>query len=451
MAVNYTNVSIFVNRDMGEIIKAKQLDANSRFLRVELLQDNGEPLNLTGNKVRFNAKKKDGNTIFNNAVITNAPAGQFTVELTDQTLAIGNSEVTADITVFSNDETAILTTRTFSIWVQTTIRNDAAIESSNEFGAVVNLFQDVWDMREIIKAIDGRLGDIDDDIPATPGAAAASFSMFGALNQIWNYMKTQSTAGIVETVNSILSVVNNILGKTETMIVYRGISWWVPGTYTWICPSGVTKGLITACGGGGGGGGGASTYTGGGGGGGACIIDSLYSLVPGQTYTIKVGTGGTGGVGTGVTGGTGGITSIGSLVSLTGGGGGGGGGLNGNGSSVGGTAGGAGGGAGAGAGSSATGIGGAGLAGAGIGGAGGGGLVGGGGGGSYGGGGGVGGGVTGSTGNSGGSGLGRSGGFGLGASAALGGNGGTGGGGGGGVNTGGTGGTGGSGMCMIKW
>lgn len=243
MAENHLRVSIFINKDLEQVIHAKQGDANSRFLDVTLLNDNGMPYDLTNNKVRFNALKKDNTTVFNDTIITNATGGQFTVELTDQTLALGNSEVRADITVFNNTETAILTTRTFSIWVQTTIRNDSAIESSNEFGAVINLFQDVWDMRETIRDMSERMGERDDDLQI--GDEQVSFSILGALNRIWNYLKTQSTAGIVEAVNEILIKVSSIFGLIpglESLIKSQKVS-----TYTALAssPSNAPVGTIT--------------------------------------------------------------------------------------------------------------------------------------------------------------------------------------------------------------
>ncbi|MBP6091577.1 MAG: fibronectin type III domain-containing protein, partial [Crocinitomicaceae bacterium] len=69
------------------------------------------------------------------------------------------------------------------------------------------------------------------------------------------------------------------------------------GTYTWVCPAGVTSVQVEAWGGGGAGGGTTSSGTnkaGGGGGGGAYQINSNISVVPGSSYTIVVGAGGTG-------------------------------------------------------------------------------------------------------------------------------------------------------------
>lgn len=69
--------------------------------------------------------------------------------------------------------------------------------------------------------------------------------------------------------------------------------------HTWIAPPGVDLVLVTMVGGGGGGSGGrkrggSDGAGGGGGGGGATVVDYLYPVVPGNSYTVSVGSGGAG-------------------------------------------------------------------------------------------------------------------------------------------------------------
>jgi Concanavalin A-like lectin/glucanases superfamily len=72
-----------------------------------------------------------------------------------------------------------------------------------------------------------------------------------------------------------------------TGLTYSG----TPGTFTWTCPTGVTKVSVVCVGGGGGGGG-----NGGGGGGGAALAYiNNYSVTPGTTYTVVAGNGAAGG------------------------------------------------------------------------------------------------------------------------------------------------------------
>ena len=80
----------------------------------------------------------------------------------------------------------------------------------------------------------------------------------------------------------------NVFGQTT-------LSYTVAGTYTWICPPGVTSVTMTCIGGGGAGGGASATSRdGGGGGGGASVTLTNYAVTPGGSYTIVVGAGGLG-------------------------------------------------------------------------------------------------------------------------------------------------------------
>ena len=207
MAENYAKITMYVNRDVEDVIKAKQFDAASRFLDITLVQDNGLPYNLTGHRIQFNAMKRDKMFIMNNAEIINAAGGVFRVELTDQTLAVGNSIVVADVTIFTDDHKKILTTRTFEILVQSTIRNDDAIESSNEYDSVVRLFQDVWDMRTFIR----RIGDFSDNI--TGSEEQAGKSILGGLNRIWNLLK--QTKSVADSTKSVADAINNKIGTSS--------------------------------------------------------------------------------------------------------------------------------------------------------------------------------------------------------------------------------------------
>lgn len=195
MATTTSTIEIWINKDVQNIIRAKQMDSNSRFLQVALMEDDGTPYDLTDHTATFNALKSDLTHVFNDCVMTDPANGIITVELTDQTLAIGNSRVVADITVFNSDGTEVLTTRTFDIEVQTTVRDDSAIESSNEFGAVITLFQDVWDLRDRIIRMDELMGELDDDIPEG-GDQASTVSFMGALNRVYNMMLSQSIIGL---------------------------------------------------------------------------------------------------------------------------------------------------------------------------------------------------------------------------------------------------------------
>lgn len=96
---------------------------------------------------------------------------------------------------------------------------------------------------------------------------------------------------------------------------------------TFVVPAGTYRIWVTACGGGGGGAGAdtdATCYGGGGGGGAACIIRRPFSVTPGESISITIGSGGAKGASasTAKAGGKGGSTVIGNLITLAGGDGG---------------------------------------------------------------------------------------------------------------------------------
>ena len=98
-----------------------------------------------------------------------------------------------------------------------------------------------------------------------------------------------------------------------------------PASTTWTAPTGVTsvEYLVVAGGGGGGGAQGSSGgyRHGGGGGAGGYRAATGFSVTPGQSYTVTVGTGGAGG--SGAANGSDGTNSVFSTITATGGGGGG--------------------------------------------------------------------------------------------------------------------------------
>lgn len=100
----------------------------------------------------------------------------------------------------------------------------------------------------------------------------------------------------------------------------------VAGTATFTVPAGVYRVRIRVWGGGGGGGGAGVGVGAGGGGGAGGYAEGIFSVIPGQTYTVTVGAGGAGGSSaSGTSGGSGGTTSVvgGSIsIQATGGGGG---------------------------------------------------------------------------------------------------------------------------------
>lgn len=162
MSQVYNKMRINVNEQITDIVTAKQNDANSRFLDV-FLYDAGKPIDLTGNEVRIYMRKPDKTEIFNNGEITDATAGRCQFELTSQALA-AYGVLFAEISIWK-DNVEILTTQTFHIFIAESIRDDDSIESSNEYGALVVLFQNLYEAWDLMQDMTSNFG--------TPGEVAA--------------------------------------------------------------------------------------------------------------------------------------------------------------------------------------------------------------------------------------------------------------------------------------
>ncbi len=198
MAKTYNVLTIEVKEPIADIITAKQGDTNSRFLDV-YLKDNGRPINLTGNEVKLYGKKQDGKVIFNNGQITDAVNGRCQFELTSQALAVAG-ELQLEISIWQNNERT-LTTQTFKVFVVPSVRSDRAIESSNEFGALLLLFQNLNDFIQDATYIIERIGVTTD----TGGTNNAGTVMAKLNNLLTNWTNARAVK---------IDSINDNIGKT---------------------------------------------------------------------------------------------------------------------------------------------------------------------------------------------------------------------------------------------
>ncbi|MDD3041088.1 BppU family phage baseplate upper protein [Bacteroides sp.] len=156
MAQTYNRLLIDVNQKINNIVTAKQNDTASRFLDVSLYS-NGVPINLTGHSVKIYFKKPDSTEVFTEGEVTDATTGRCQFELTSQTLAV-YGDLKAEITIW-NGSTEVLSTQTFTICVLEMLRSDNAIESTNEFGVLVTLFQSIQNSLELMNVIKTNFGE----------------------------------------------------------------------------------------------------------------------------------------------------------------------------------------------------------------------------------------------------------------------------------------------------
>ncbi len=210
MAEYTINLQLGINNDIDTLIRSKQLDAGSRFLNIQLLDD-AAPLNLTRHTARFNALTPDGRYIWNDATLLDAVNGVIQVELTNQTL-LESGTLVADISIYDYRQRQILTTRTFEVDIQATVRNDDAVMASNEYNAVQVLFQDVRELRDTINETHTNIGD--------KNSPSGTATVFGWLKRYYDYMTTHSAESAIALVNSLFGTPNPTIAGTDTVFNY---------------------------------------------------------------------------------------------------------------------------------------------------------------------------------------------------------------------------------------
>lgn len=177
MAKTYNRLDIEINKDILPIITAVQDDIYSRYLDVNLFE-NGAAIDLTEHKVRIYIRKKDGTEIFNIGQVTDAESGRVQFELTSQTLAVCG-ELKCQIIIFNNEETQVLSTNIFKIFVTRSLKSDNAIESSNEYGALVVLFQNIYEALQLMTDMVHKIGN--------PGEISNNLNL-STMFEVWEYL-----------------------------------------------------------------------------------------------------------------------------------------------------------------------------------------------------------------------------------------------------------------------
>lgn len=313
MARTYNRLEIDVNKKPNSIgIRPVQHDTKSRYLDV-CLYENGVPINLTGEQVRITFRKADGSTFFNQGEVTDAAAGRCQFALTNEILSEAKA-VEAQISVW-NAGGQILSTQVFEIYVTAAIPWMDAVESENEYGVLVVLFQEIQDALDTMHKIAAAFGE--------PGDKAAEYGV----DTFWGILEMLAQRGDVESATErimnekIKAYLNSTIGTNgfqsldKLLFTPHGTQTFTSnGTFT--VPAGVHKILITACGGGGGGkgisGGWGADY----------IVKRAFSVEPNAVIPITVGKGGLGQDANSnpeIEATDGGATIIGNLITISGG------------------------------------------------------------------------------------------------------------------------------------
>ena len=114
------------------LVSVKQGDRKTRYIVAKLL-NNGEEYTIpSGAKAIVNIKKPDGKRIYNSCTYSGS---EVTVELTSQALAASGTAY-CDIEIRTQDDSEIITSVTFEMEIEESMRSDKAIQSSNEFTAL---------------------------------------------------------------------------------------------------------------------------------------------------------------------------------------------------------------------------------------------------------------------------------------------------------------------------
>ncbi|WWU66141.1 BppU family phage baseplate upper protein [Clostridium baratii] len=121
-------VTLEINKEINRKIKAKQNDT-ARYLLFTIV-DNGVPFSLQGKEVKIFVVKPDGKLVYNACQITNSTNGETKLNLTSQMLAVPGT-LKSELVISERNE--ILSTIPFEIEVIKSLRDDSAIESTNEF------------------------------------------------------------------------------------------------------------------------------------------------------------------------------------------------------------------------------------------------------------------------------------------------------------------------------
>lgn len=152
-----TRINIEMTGDTKRyLVSAKQGDKATRYVVAKLLNDGMAYTIPTGARVAFNVEKPDRKHVYNTCSYSGS---EVTVELTNQTLAAAGTAY-CDIEVRTSDNAQLITSASFTIEIEKSMRSDDAILSSNEF-------------TELEDRIAGHIKNINDTEAAVKKAEAA--------------------------------------------------------------------------------------------------------------------------------------------------------------------------------------------------------------------------------------------------------------------------------------
>lgn len=229
----YKKMLIEIDEPITDKVIAVQEDAESRYLDVQLFK-NGVPFDLTGAKVRIYMDKPDGTKIMNDGEIKDPTSGRCQFKLTTQALAAcGN--LRTQIKGFSETEEQILSTQIFDIKVTESLLTNETIESTNEYGSLVILFQDIYEALQVMTAIKNNFGE-----PGETAGTVPATTFWQMLEAVYNVntdaLKNASVSEVLKRIGESTdestepTLFGKIAGIQIIKSVQRGIITKIPDT-----------------------------------------------------------------------------------------------------------------------------------------------------------------------------------------------------------------------------
>lgn len=150
---NIQNLTIDINKKPFQTITANRGEVGSRFIRITIV-DNSTPVDLTGVTISLYAKKPDGKKVFNSVTVEDKTNGIVLAELTSQILSVVGI---VRLTLLLVKNGSKLASKQFLVNVDESIVDDEAIESTNEFTALVDALGRVNNIDSRFEEVDSQL------------------------------------------------------------------------------------------------------------------------------------------------------------------------------------------------------------------------------------------------------------------------------------------------------
>lgn len=177
---NIQNLTIDINKKPFQTITANKGEVGSRFIKINIV-DNSTPVDLTGVTISLYAKKPDGKKVFNSVTIEDKTNGVVLAELTSQILSVVGI---VRLTLLLVKDGSKLASKQFLVNVDESIVDDEAIESTNEFTALV-------DALGRVNNIDSRFEEVDSQLEHNMNEINEQFNAIKNISAIANRTKLE--------------------------------------------------------------------------------------------------------------------------------------------------------------------------------------------------------------------------------------------------------------------